>query len=365
MSVRICLLLIVAAALAACGDGGPAPKTDEAVAKAEPELKADAGRKGGQTLARVKRRGVLLCGVHPGLAGFSRQDNRGRWRGFDVDFCRATAAAVLGDAEKVRFVPLDPGERFDALRRGRVDVLWRNTSATFTRDVRDGLEFPGVNYYDGQGFLVPRALALASAAELAGARVCMQANSTSRLNAEDWFRTRGVRYEPVVLDDEAAARLAYGREQCDALTGDVSTLAAARSVMNNPADHVLLPEVISKEPLGPVVRQDDARWADIVRWVLNTTVLAEELGASRRNVEALATETADPGLRRLLGVEPGYGSALGLDDRWALRVVAQVGNYGEIFDRNIGRGSPLGLERGLNALWNADRPGLMYALPLR
>jgi general L-amino acid transport system substrate-binding protein len=353
----------VAALLAACGEKR-AEGDAQTEAPAEAVLKAEPTG-AGPTLKRVKARGRLNCGVHPGLAGFAQRDNRGRWRGFDADFCRATAAAVLGDADAVRFVPLDINERFEALKTGRVDVLWRNTSINLSRDAGEGLDFPGVNYFDGQGFLVRRSLNLTSATELVEARVCVQENSTSQLNVADFFRSRGVAYQPVVTADEAQARAAYAREECDAFTADISALAAARSTMNNPADHAILPEVISKEPLGPVVRQGDPQWADVVRWVLYATIQAEELGVTSRNAEALARETQNPEIRRLLGVERGHGAVLGLDDRWARRIVDEVGNYGEIFERNIGPGSPLGLERGLNAQWNADEPGLLYAPPFR
>lgn len=364
MTSRWFVVLAFAAALAACGEKRSA-ETGSSPAGANVETLQPTSKGAGPTLKRVKARGRLNCGVHPGRAGFSQLDNRGRWRGFDVDFCRATAAAVLGDADAVRFVPLENAERLEALKTGRVDVLWRNTTVTLTRDAADGLDFPGIDYYDGQGFLVRRSLNLRSATELVGARVCVQANSTSRPNAADYFRSRGIEYQEVVTADEAEARTAYAKEACDAFTADISALAAARSTMNNPADHAILPEVISKEPLGPVVRQGDAKWADVIRWVLNATILAEELGVSSKNVEALTRRSHNPETRRLLGLERGYGAPLGLDDRWARRVVEDVGNYGEIFDRNIGRGSPLGLERGLNAQWNADRPGLLYAPPFR
>ena len=353
--------LAALAVLAACGDrsGSDAPDRDPAAAlKAAPERGTSA------TLAAIRQRGRLNCGVHQGLVGFAYTDNRGDWRGFDVDFCRATAAAVLGDADAVRFVPLSAEGRFPALEAGRIDVLWRTTSWTLSRDT-EGFEFAGVNYYDGQGFLVRRSLNLTSAAELSGARVCIQAGSTSQLNAADFFRLRGVEYQAVVKRTEEAARDAYGHEDCDALSGDVSALAAARSVLGNPDQHVVLPDVISKEPLGPVVRRGDEGWTEVVRWTLNALILAEELGVTQENVEDMARTSNDPRVRRLLGGEGDVGEALGLRREWALDAIRAVGNYGEIFDRNIGRGTALDLARGLNAQWNAEPGGLMYALPIR
>ena len=356
-------LMAGALLLAACGDRqgaveAPDPASDQPLAAqdaAEPS----------ETLAAVRARGRLNCGVHQGLVGFAYTDNRGQWRGFDVDFCRATAAAVLGDPEAVRFVPLNIGERFEALAEGRVDVLWRNTSWTMGRDAGERMEFAGVNYYDGQGFLARRSLNLASVAELDGARICVQTGSTTELNLADYFSERGLRYEAVAADSEEAAREAYAREDCDAFTGDVSALAAARAMLGNPQAHAILPEVISKEPLGPVVRRGDDQWTDIVRWTLNALILAEELGVTQANVETLARESTNPQVRRLLGVEGGFGAMMGLSDAWAHDAVAGVGNYGEIFDRNLGARSSLDLARGLNARWNANPRGLMYALPIR
>lgn len=348
--------------LAACGDREAAEDTAD-VAPA-PMLAEDAAEPS-ETLAAIRRRGRLHCGVHQGLVGFAYTDNRGQWRGFDVDFCRATAAAVLGDPDAVRFVPLAIGDRFEALADGRIDVLWRNTSWTMARDAGERMEFAGVNYYDGQGFLVRRSLALTSAAELDGARICVQSNSTTALNLQDYFSVRSLRYEPVMADSEEAAREAYAAEDCDAFTGDVSALAAARTMMSNPQAHAILPDVISKEPLGPVVRRGDDQWADIVRWTLNALVLAEELGVTQENVDELAENSPDPRVQRLLGTDGGFGAMMGLSDAWAHDAIAGVGNYGEIFDRNLGARSSLNLARGLNARWNANPRGLMYALPIR
>lgn len=317
------------------------------------------------TLARVKARGRLNCGVHEGLMGFAYTDNRGNWRGFDVDFCRATAAAVLGNADAVNFVPLPSAERFKAVSDGRVDVLWRNSSWTMSRDATGELTFAGINYYDGQGFLVRRSLNLSSASELNGARICVHGNSTSELNAEDYFRTREIEYRAVVLHSEEAARQSYAREDCDALTGDISSLAAARSVLVDPKQHVVLPEVISKEPLGPVVRAGDERWAAVVRWTLNALISAEELGVTKANAAELVKKGGSPAINRLLGTEGDFGPSLGLSRDWAKDALLASGNYGEIFERNIGRSSALDLDRGLNNQWNSNSQGLVYSLPIR
>lgn len=317
------------------------------------------------TVAAIKRRGRLNCGVNQGLVGFAYTDNRGQWRGFDVDFCRATAAAVLGDADAVRFVPLSTTDRFDALKDGRIDVLWRNSSWTMTRDAGEGFVFAGVNYYDGQGFLVRRSLNLKSATELTGARVCVQSGSTSQANAADYFRARGIEYRPVVFDTEEAARDAYNREDCDAFSADISALAAARTVLSNPNEHVILSDVASKEPLGPVLKAGDERWAATVRWTLNALMLAEELGVTREGAADLAKTATDPRVRRLLGAEGDFGPMLGLSKTWARDAVSAVGNYGEIFERNLGSQSALDLDRGLNAQWNARPAGLIYGLPIR
>ncbi|MFN4297844.1 MAG: amino acid ABC transporter substrate-binding protein [Brevundimonas sp.] len=347
--------------LAACGDDRRVVADD---APDQPLIAQDAAEPS-ETLAAVRARGRLNCGVHQGLVGFAYTDNRGQWRGFDVDFCRATAAAVLGDPNAVRFVPLAIGDRFEALAEGRIDVLWRNTSWTMGRDAGERLEFVGINYYDGQGFLVRRSLNLTSAAELDGARICVQSNSTTALNLADYFQVRGLRHEAVMADNEEAAREAYAREDCDAFTGDVSSLAAARTMLGNPQAHAILPDVISKEPLGPVVRRGDDQWSDIVRWTLNALILAEELGVTQENVDDMAASSSDPQVRRLLGVEGGFGAMMGLSDTWARDAVDGVGNYGEVFERNLGTRSSLNLARGLNARWDADPRGLMYGLPVR
>lgn len=349
--------------LAACGQN--APETTPAPKIAPSETVEASELPESPTLAAIKRRGRLNCGVHQGLVGFAYTDNRGQWRGFDADFCRAMAAAIFSDAEAVRFVPLTAADRFAALNDGRIDVLWRNSSWTMSRDAGEGFVFAGVNYYDGQGFLVRRSLNLASAAELNGARVCVQAGSNAQANADDFFRSRGVAYRPVVLATEEAARDAYGREDCDAFSADISALAAARTVLSNPQEHVILSDVVSKEPLGPAVKPGDDRWAAVVRWTLNAVILAEELGVTRENAEALAKESRDPRVRRLLGVEGDYGAMAGLSKTWAFDAIRATGNYGQIFDRNLGSQSPLDLARGLNAQWNARPGGLIYGLPIR
>ena len=352
------------ALVAACGDGDRA--SDDATA-VEPTNAANTVEAvvESPTLAAIKRRGRLNCGVNQGLVGFAFTDNRGQWRGFDVDFCRGLAAAIFGNPDAVRFVPLTAETRFQALHDGRIDVLWRNTSWTMERDTGGHLSFAGINYYDGQGFLVRRSLDLNTASELNGARVCVQAGSTSALNADDYFRSRGIEYRAVVLPTEEAARQAYGREDCDAFTADVSALAAARTTLSDAQQHVILSDVISKEPLGPVTRRGDEQWTAIVRWTQNALILAEELGVTQSNVEDRKTAAREPQVRRLLGAEGDFGPRLGLSKTWAADAVAGVGNYGEIFDRNLGSQSPLDLARGLNAQWNARPGGLIYGLPVR
>lgn len=361
--------LITALALMAAACGGNDRETDTTdvappVTGTSPSPELEVQREDGPTLVAIRSRGRVNCGVHPGLVGFSYTDNQGRWRGFDIDFCRATAAAVLGNPNAVRFVPLTNEQRLPALREGRVDVLWRNTSRTLSRDGA-GFDFPGTNYFDGQGFLVRRNLNLTSATELNSARICVQSGSTSEPNVADWFRSHGLTYTPVVVANEAAARTAYAREDCDAMTADVSALAAARTTLSDPQAHVILPEVISREPMGPVVREGDDQWADIVGWTLNALVLAEALGITGENIDQMAEESRDPEVRRLLGVEGHVGRPLGLSDRWARQAISAGGNYGEIFDRNLGTASALDLSRGLNELWTAQPHGLMYAAPIR
>jgi general L-amino acid transport system substrate-binding protein len=360
VSVRFGLVVLSALVLAACGQRTAAPEPKPAETAAPLAIKPAAPSK---TLKAIKARGELRCGVNPVLPGFAFQDNGGRWRGFNVDFCRALAAAVLGKPDKVTFVPLGNEERITALRAGKVDVLWRNTSWTFSRDVDDQLDMAAISYFDGQGFMVRRSLNLTSAVELNTAKICVQTGATSAQNLEDFFRARGIAYTAMAFDGEEQARAAYQADKCDAFTADISALAAARSVLDDPGAHVILPDAISKEPLGPLVRQDDPVWTDIVRWTLYALVLAEEHGVTKANAKDMKGG-ADPEARRLLG-EGGFGAMLGLDPDWAARAIAAGGNYGEIFDRDIGGGSALKLDRGLNALWNAPKPGLLYAPPMR
>ena len=362
------LLAVAVAGLLLTACSGPKP-ADTAPAQA-PTQKATAAQPGykpakSATLAAVRKRGYVACGVHPGLPGFALPDVRGEWRGFDVDVCRAVAAATLGDANKVRFTTVGGQDRFGALQKGQIDILSRNTSETFARDAGLGLTFPVTTYYDGQGFLVPKALGLNSAEELGGARICVQDGTASAGNLADYFRVRGMKYRAVMAESEAQARQMYENESCDAFTADVSALAASRSLLGNPGGHIILPDVISKEPLGPVVRQDDAVWADIVRWTVYATLLGEELGLSSRTVEQARETATDPETRRLLGLEGDLGPLLGLKPDWAFQVIRQVGAYHEIFRRDLGEDSALRLDRGLNALWRAPAPGLMYAPPMR
>ena len=317
----------------------------------------------GTTLDAVKKKGFVQCGISDGLPGFSYADAKGKYVGLDVDVCRAVAAAVFGDAEKVKYSPLTAKERFTALQSGEVDILSRNTTWTSSRDAAMGLNFTGVAYYDGQGFLVNKKLGVASARELDGATVCIQAGTTTELNLADYFRAHNLKFTPITYDtsDESAKSLESGR--CDVLTSDQSQLYAQRIKLAAPDDYVVLPEVISKEPLGPAVRQGDEEWFDVVRWTLYAQLNAEELGVSSANVEELAKSTKNPDIARLLGAEGEYGKDLKLNKDWAVQIVKQVGNYGEIFERNVGASSQLKIERGLNALWN--KGGLQYAPPVR
>lgn len=317
----------------------------------------------GPTLDGVRARGQLVCGVNTGVAGFSAPDSRGEYQGLDAEFCRAVAAATLGDASKVRFVPTTYQTRFVALQSGEIDLLARNVTQTLMRDTAMGFNMVGVNFYDGQGFLVPRASGIAGARQLDGATVCVLPGSTSELNLGDYARREGLRLQPVVLSSMDEMTAAYQSGRCDAMTTDASQLAALRvSALREPEAHVILPERISKEPLGPMVRHGDEEWRDIVAWTLAALIEAEELGVTRANAAEMRGGQ-DPNVLRLLGATPGFGKALALPEDWAFQAIRQVGNYGEIFDRTLGKGSPIGLERGLNDLWT--RGGLMYALPLR
>jgi general L-amino acid transport system substrate-binding protein len=315
-----------------------------------------------QTLKTVQQRGALVCGVSQGLPGFSSPDDRGNWTGLDVDFCRALAAAIFNDASKVKYTPLSTKDRFTALQTGEIDVLSRNSTWTMVRDTQLGLNFAAVNYYDGQGFLVRKALKVNSALELNGASICTQTGTTTELNVADYFRANKMKYEVVAFATADETVKAYDAGRCDVFTSDVSQLYAMRLKLTNPGEHVVLPEVISKEPLGPVVRQGDEQWFDIVKWTFFAMVNAEELGITSKNVDEEMKSTK-PDVRRLLGGEGNFGEHIGLSKDWAARIIRLVGNYGESFERNVGSGSKLNIDRGLNKLWN--KGGIMYAPPVR
>jgi general L-amino acid transport system substrate-binding protein len=316
---------------------------------------------GATTLDTVKQRGELICGSNGQLAGFGIPNDKGEWSGFDVDYCRAVAAAIFGDAAKVKFIPLSAKDRFTALQSGEVDVLIRNTTWTISRDAA-GMDFPAVNYYDGQGFLVRKALKVASALELSGATVCTQQGTTTELNLADFFRANNLPYQVVTFATSDETRQAYDAGRCDAFTTDASGLYAERLRLNAPDDHMVLPEVISKEPLGPAVRHGDDQWKDIIAWTHFALLTAEELGITQANVEE-NLKSEKPDVKRLLGTEGDFGKQIGLDNKWAYNIVKAVGNYGEVFERNVGTGSPLKIERGLNAQWS--KKGLQYAPPIR
>ncbi len=311
------------------------------------------------TLETVKKNDHVKCGVSTGLAGFSAADEKGNYQGMDVDVCRAVAAAVLGDATKVKFAPLTAKERFTALQSGEIDILSRNTTWTLTRDASLGLNFAGVNYYDGQGFMVTKALGVKSALELDGAAVCIQAGTTTELNLADYFKANGMKFKAVTYDTSDQTIKGFEAGRCDMLTSDQSQLYSLRIKLAKPEEAIVLPEVISKEPLGPVVRQGDDKWFNIVRWSLNAMINAEEMGITKANVDSMK-DSKDPATQRMMG---GQGEKLGLDDKWSYNIISQVGNYGESFEANVGSGSPLKIGRGLNALWN--KGGIMYAPPIR
>ncbi|MFN4157953.1 MAG: amino acid ABC transporter substrate-binding protein [Gemmobacter sp.] len=322
-----------------------------------------AGVAAAATLDDVKARGELNCGVTTGLTGFSLPDANGNWTGFDVAVCRAVAAAVLGDGSKVKFVPTTGQTRFTALASGEIDVLSRNSTWTFSRDVDLKFDWAGVNYYDGQGFLVRKDLGVSSAKELDGATVCIQTGTTTELNLADFFKANNISYQPVPAETNAEMEQKYASGACDAYTTDVSGLAATRATLTDPDNHIILPEVISKEPLGPLVRHGDNQWGDVVRWTLNALIAAEEYGVTSANLEEMAANSPNPEVKRLLGTEGDLGAMLGLDKDWAKRAIAVGGNYGEIFARDLGEGTPIGLARGLNAQWTQG--GLLYSPPFR
>jgi general L-amino acid transport system substrate-binding protein len=316
----------------------------------------------GATFDNVKKKGFVQCGVSTGVPGFSAPDSKGEWKGIDVDMCRAVAATMFNDASKFKVTPLNTQQRFTALQSGEVDVLTRNTTQTLTRDTTLGLVGTGVNYYDSQGVMVSRDLGVKSAKELSGATICVQPGTTTELNLADWFRGQNLQFKPVVIDkyDEIVRAFAAGR--CDAFTTDKSQLASTRTTLENPDKYIILPEDFSKEPLGPMVRQDDMQWFNVVRWALNAMLEAEEYGITSKNVDDQLKST-NPSVQRILGVTPGMGKNLGVDDKWAYTIVKQVGNYGESFERTLGQDSPLKLPRGLNEQWK--KGGLMYGWPIR
>lgn len=314
------------------------------------------------TLDDVKKKGFVQCGVSQGLKGFSSPDDKGGWTGIDVDLCRAIAAAIFGDAEKVKFTPLSAKERFTALQSGEIDVLSRNTTWALSRDTALGFDFRGVTYYDGQGFMVRKSSGVKSARELDGATICVLMGTSTSLTLADYFRSNNMKYEPITFEKDDEVVAAYESGRCDAYTTDSSGLYANRLTLKDQQEHLVLPEIISKEPLGAVVRHGDNQWGDIVSWVLYAMLNAEELGVNSKNAAGMR-ESDNPEIRRLLGSEGKFGEGLGLPDDWAYNIIAKVGNYAEIFDRNVGKDSPLGIPRGLNALWTQG--GIQYAPPIR
>lgn len=320
---------------------------------------------GAATLDDVKAKGFVQCGVNTGLAGFASPDAAGNWTGFDVDYCKAVAAAIFGDANAVKYTPTTAQSRFTALQSGEVDMLARNTTWTISRDTALGFNFRAVNYYDGQGFMVPKSLNVSSALELSGAAVCVQSGTTTELNLADYFKANNLEYRPVVFEKLEEVNAAYAAGRCDVYTTDQSGLYSIRLTLTNPDEHVVLPEIISKEPLGPAVRQGDDQWFDIVSWTHYALLQAEEFGITQANVDEIRSSTTNPDIRRFLGVEADskIGTDLGLTNDWAYNIIKGVGNYGEVFERNIGVNTPLKIERGVNALWT--KGGLQYAPPIR
>ena len=316
----------------------------------------------GKDLDAVKKKGFVQAGVNGGVFGFGMPDEKGVWKGLDVDTARAVAAAIFGDADKVKFTPLTAQQRFTALQSGEIDLLTRNATRTLTRETQLGLNFVAVNYYDGQGFMVPKNLGVKSAKELDGATVCVLPGTTTEQNAADYFRTNKMAWKPVVIESTTELAKTFFAGRCDVLTSDASQLAGTRAVAPNPKDYIILPEIISKEPLAPAVRHGDDQFRDIVDFSVLAMINAEELGITSQNVDEMM-KSSDPAIQRFLGVSPGNGAALGLDEKWAYNIIKQVGNYGEVFERNVGVNTTLGLERGLNALWTNG--GLMYSPPFK
>lgn len=322
-----------------------------------------AGASSAATLDEIKARGKINCGVTEGTLGFSSRDANGKHQGFDVEFCRALGAAIFDDADAVEYVELSSKNRFTALSAGQADLLYRTTTWTFSRDVDLKTSFVGINYYDGQGFMVPKNLGVSSAKELEGATVCIETGTTTELNLSDFFRINGMSYEPLPVGGTTEAKALFEEGACDVYTTDASALAGVRASLKDPAAFVILPEIVSKEPLGPTVRHGDNEWEDIVRWTQNALVAAEELGVTQANVAEMAKGGDNPEINRLLGSEGSLGEMLGLSPDWAVKAIAATGNYGEIFERNIGESTPIGLARGLNALWTEG--GLQYSPPFR
>ncbi len=314
------------------------------------------------TLDNVKKNGFLNCGVSTGIPGFSTADSKGVWKGLDVDFCKSVAAAVLGDSSKVKYIPMTAKERFVALASGEIDLLSRASTWTATRDISLGVTFAGVNYYDGQGFLVSKKLGVKSAKELDGATFCIQAGTTTELNLTDYFKANNMEYKAVTYDTSGQTADGFKKGRCDAITSDASQLAGIRSKLIDPSSYVILPDIISKEPLGPVVRQGDDNWFNIVKWTMIATIQAEESGVTKQNVDEML-KSKNPGIQRLLGVTGKTGVHLKLDNKWAYRIIKQVGNYGQSYDAYVGKDSPLNIPRGFNKLWN--KGGLMYPMPIR
>jgi len=315
------------------------------------------------TLSDVINKGFVQCGVSQGLPGFSSPDAAGNWQGIDVDVCRSVSAAIFGDANRVKYTPLSAKERFTALQSGEIDILARNTTETFTRDAALGLDFVGINYYDGQGFMVRKDLGVKSALDLAGAAVCTNTGTTTEMNVADYFRSNNMPYNVVAFEKMDEVVAAYDAGRCDVFTTDRSGLAAQRTKLSNPADHMILPETISKEPLGPVVRHGDNRFGDIVRWSLNAMKNAEELGVTSANVDTMRRESRRPTINRLLGTEGDMGKKMGIPNSWGFDIIREVGNYGESYARNLGPTTPINLPRGINNLWNNG--GIQYAAPIR
>ncbi|MEJ7809979.1 MAG: amino acid ABC transporter substrate-binding protein [Gemmatimonadaceae bacterium] len=350
------LPLLLGAAVAAGCTSGEGVASDAAARRA-----AGASGAAGSTLRAVRERGVVKCGISQ-AAGFATPDNAGRWQGFDIDFCRAIAVALFNDPEKAEFVPYTQQQRFAGLQSGEVDVLVNGTTLTITRTLQRGFHFGPIYFYDGQGFLIPKALRLTSAAKLDGASVCVQQGTTTELNLTDYARRHGIKFRPVVIEDLRGAVEALAGGRCDVISQDGAGLATTRTMLRSPGDYVLLPERISKEPIAPVVRFGDDQWLEIIDWVFRAPVQAEEFGLGRANVAQFERST-DPSVRRFLGLEPGITDGAGLDPRWTYNIIEKIGNYGEIFDRHLGPSTPLGMPRGLNRLWTDG--GLLYAPPFR